>query len=146
VKRIIVCDLDGTLCDAAHRRHLVDGSQPRDWDQFYDRCDMDPPHYDVLELINTLHQKYNLVYVTGRVERVRKKTEAWLRRHYAPYGPVFMRPDGDHRQDYVLKEEIAACEGLTKNSVLVALDDRDQVVEMWRRLGIRCLQVAKGNF
>jgi len=146
VRRIIVCDLDGTLCDVAHRRHLVDGSQVKDWDLFYDSCDRDVPHWDILDLLHVLHQKFNVVYVTGRVERVRQKTEAWLRRHYAPYGPVFMRPDGDHRQDYVLKQEIASREGLTRHTVFLALDDRFQVVEMWRGLGIRCLQVAKGDF
>jgi len=31
-------------------------------------------------------------------------------------------------------------------NVLCALDDRQQVVDMWRERGIRCLQVAKGDF
>ena len=26
------------------------------------------------------------------------------------------------------------------------LDDRNQVVEMWRSIGLTCLQVAEGNF
>lgn len=30
--------------------------------------------------------------------------------------------------------------------VLVVLDDRKQVVDMWRSLGLTCLQVAEGNF
>ena len=30
--------------------------------------------------------------------------------------------------------------------VLCVLDDRDQVVRMWRHRGLTCLQVAPGNF
>jgi len=29
---------------------------------------------------------------------------------------------------------------------LFVLDDRDQVVNMWREQGFKCLQVAEGNF
>ena len=31
-------------------------------------------------------------------------------------------------------------------NTFIVLDDRDQVVKMWRERGFRCLQVANGNF
>ena len=32
------------------------------------------------------------------------------------------------------------------DEILFVLDDRSQVVKMWRELGLTCLQVADGNF
>jgi hypothetical protein len=36
--------------------------------------------------------------------------------------------------------------GFTPENTFLVLDDRDQVVKMWRERGFRCLQVANGNF
>lgn len=146
-KHIVICDLDGTLSNAEHRKYLIDGSQKKNWAEFYERCDEDDPHLDIGRLIRKLADSgLTIVYVTGRVESVREKTEAWLEKHDMPSGAIFMRPDGDYRQDCILKAEIAEQQGLTPERVFLALDDRDQVVKMWRELGIRCLQVAEGNF
>jgi hypothetical protein len=45
-----------------------------------------------------------------------------------------------------VKEEIYRQEILGRYNVWMVLDDRDQVVEMWRNLGLRVLQVAPGAF
>ena len=146
-QHIIICDLDGTLSNAERRKYLIDGSQKKDWATFYERCDEDDPHHDIADLLRRLVDSgLTVVYVTGRVESVREKTLAWLKRHDMPEGWIYMRPDGDFRQDCVLKSEIADQNGLTPERVFLALDDRDQVVKMWRERGIRCLQVAEGNF
>jgi hypothetical protein len=57
-----------------------------------------------------------------------------------------MRAEGDTRKDSIIKEEIYRAEIENKYNVLFVLDDRNQVVELWRRLGLTCLQVAEGNF
>jgi beta-phosphoglucomutase-like phosphatase (HAD superfamily) len=59
---------------------------------------------------------------------------------------IYMRADGDFRQDYVIKEEILDRDILPNYSPQMAFDDRNRVVEMWRRRGIPCLQVASGDF
>jgi len=58
---------------------------------------------------------------------------------------MFMRKDKDYRQDYMVKQDILD-KHIDKSKVWVVLDDRDQVVQMWRRNGLTCLQVADGNF
>jgi hypothetical protein len=56
------------------------------------------------------------------------------------------RKSGDNRKDSVVKEEIFN-EHIKPNFIVeFVLDDRNQVVEMWRKLGLTCLQVADGNF
>jgi hypothetical protein len=57
-----------------------------------------------------------------------------------------MRSEYDMRKDSIVKEEIYRQEILGRYNVWLVLDDRNQVVDMWRNLGLRVLQVAPGNF
>ncbi len=148
MKPNVIVDLDGTCSNAVNRQHLVDGSQKKDWDKFYDLCAEDEPHADIILLCDILGGRgFDLWLVTGRVERVRARTLAWLTRQGFPFfRALLMRPDGDTRQDCILKAEIADSNGLTPDNTFLVLDDRDQVVRMWRERGFRCLQVANGAF
>lgn len=148
MKMNVIIDIDGTCSNAEHRKYLIDGSQkPKNWDEFYDRCHEDQPHDDIKDLVWMLAKQYFKVhYLTGRVERVRGKTLDWLKNHGFPTGHLEMRPDGDHRMDSIVKAEMAQRLGLTPSNTLLVLDDRDQVVRMWRASGFRCLQVADGAF
>ena len=143
----VIVDIDGTCSNAVNRQHLVDGSQKKDWERFYDLCDEDEPHRDIRALVLLLASAgYRIAYMTGRVERVRAKTEAWLMGRGFPHGEIYMRPDGDTRQDCILKAELADKFDIAPANTFLILDDRDQVVKMWRERGFRCLQVANGNF
>ena len=68
------------------------------------------------------------------------------------YGWVFdddghtMGNADDSRKDSIVKQEIYEMCIKDKYNVLFVLDDRDQVVNMWREQGLKCLQVAEGNF
>jgi hypothetical protein len=147
MKKYAIIDLDGTCSNADRRKYLIDGSQKKDWDAFYDACHEDEPHEDIRHLVRLLHVSgLYIAYLTGRVERVREKTVSWLFRHEFPEGSLQMRPDGDTRQDCIVKAEMADGLGLTPENTFIVLDDRDQVVKMWRERGFRCLQVADGNF
>lgn len=146
MKDRIIVDIDGTLADATHRKHLVDGSQKKDWAKFYDMCDQDEPHYDIIEIVGELGRNKEVYLVTGRVERVREKTEEWLDEFDVPYDYLLMRPDGDYTPDHVLKIQMATKAGLSPDNVSVVLDDRTSVVNAWREAGYRCLQVAPGDF
>ena len=56
-----------------------------------------------------------------------------------------MRKANDKRGDDIIKHEIAS-EIATEWFIQAVFDDRNRVVEMWRKAGIRCLQVQEGNF
>ena len=147
MKQYAIIDLDGTCSNAEARKYLIDGSQKKDWDKFYDLCGEDKPYIDILQLVNLLHKDgFYIAYLTGRVERVRTQTVSWLFNHGFPEGSLQMRPDWDTRQDCIVKAELADKCGLTPENTFLVLDDRDQVVKMWRERGFRCLQVANGNF
>lgn len=89
---------------------------------------------------------YNLEVVTGRSERFRDITERWFVWNEIPFNRITMRPLKDNRADHIIKEEMLKrfiSEGL---DIEFAVDDRQQVVDMWRRNNITCLQCDVGNF
>lgn len=50
------------------------------------------------------------------------------------------------RTDLIKKEMIEICEKKLGGKIVMAIDDRDSVVKMWRENGITCLQCAYGDF
>lgn len=148
MRKVVVVDIDGTVANSEHRLHFIKGEK-KAWDAFHDAAGDDEPIDEVIQLVRALSLAgYEIAFVTARVERTRKQTEKWVFNNVLPYyfHKVYMRADGDFRPDYQIKEEILFRELGGPENVLLVLDDRTQVVEMWRRHGIRTLQVAEGNY
>lgn len=145
-ERLVLVDLDGTLADCEHRRHFI-AEHNHDWDQFEGPLILtDELRKPIANLVRILSEiGYTILIVSGRqIDRAGKNTVKWLETHQIPYKHIFMRNGGDHRRDDIVKQEIL--DKLPKNQIEYVLDDRNQVVEMWRRNGLTCLQVAEGNF
>ena len=148
--KTIVFDLDGTLAGITHRLHFIkDGNH--DWDGFFAACVDDAPIPEMIALFQQLRRGkeigYNsLVIVSGRSDQVYDQTVDWLHKHNIMPDRLHMRREGDHRPDYKVKEEIFHMMVSQGHEILLAFDDRQQVVDMWRSNGIRCAQVAKGDF
>jgi hypothetical protein len=70
----------------------------------------------------------------------------WLNKYVTPIGSLTMRKTGDRRPDYIVKRELFDTHIRNRYNVIVAFDDRQQVVNMYRDLGITVLQVAEGLF
>lgn len=160
MKDIIICDLDGTLCDITHRLIHVKPKTKKDWSAFFDGIRDDAVNEAVhavlqawlneqdFEADTLVNDERKVVFCSGRPEHCRQDTLMWLINNYK--GPVgdaylYMRKDGDYRPDDVVKEEILHAH-IDKDRVLFVLDDRQSVVDMWRRNGLTCFQVAEGNF
>lgn len=143
--KTIIYDLDGTLADIEHRRHLVTNGNAK-WDEFYQQCIHDEP---ILPVINTFqifkNANFYMVIFSGRSDAVRKETEHWLKEHNIVYDLLVMRPDGNYTPDEELKQEWLHTK-VDKSNVSFVVDDRQKVVDMWRRNGLTCFQVAPGNF
>lgn len=141
---IVIFDLDGTIADNEHRRHLVaDGHT--DWDTFYENCGQDLPVWSVITIMRLLWAVGDtIVILSGRSDVVRIKTKRWLKRYDVPYHLLMMRPKGDSTPDEELKKEWLS--GYDKTEIRCVFDDRQKVVDMWRAEGLTCLQVAPGDF
>jgi len=146
-QQVVLFDVDGTLADIEHRRGFVTGGN-RDWGRFNDAMGDDTPNKPVVDLYRTLWRSgdYRLILVTGRNERYRKLTGQWLTWNDIPFDRMLMRRDDDHRADHLVKRDILQQlqqEGL---NIAFAVDDRQQVVDMWRAHGVTCLQCDVGDF
>jgi len=131
----VLADVDGTLA------HMKDRG-PFDWK----RVGEDEVDEIIAELVRLLDLDYLIVVMSGRDSACRDETEAWLRKHNISFDALFMRPEGDMRPDNIVKAELFDTHVRDNYDVQFVLDDRDQVVDMWRRMGLTCLQVAEGNF
>ena len=122
----IICDLDGTLA-------LLNGRDPYQ----PDGCAKDAINVPLCSILKGLQVRgIKLLFVSGRDERVREQTTEWLSRHMIYGGYLFMRPNGDKRDDAVLKREIYDQNIAEKFNVLCIFDDRPKVIRMWRSLGL----------
>lgn len=140
--KAIIVDIDGTLAK-------MEGRSPYD----YTRVIEDSLHEDVDFVINCflswaekeLNEKVDYIIVSWRKAECRDKTEEWLKSFGIPYDQLHMRKVDDNRKDSQVKYEILLDLAKEKN-ILCVFDDRAQVVAMWRQAGMRCFQVADGNF
>lgn len=143
-KDIFIVDIDGTIA------HMSDERHPFDWDN----VDLDLPNQNVIDLIQHIATgSASVIFMSGRDEAARQKTEAWLRVVFPHWffqfgnGALLMRSAGDMRKDYIVKRELFEAHIRDRFNVIGVFDDRDQVVHMWRKqLGLTVFQVAEGNF
>ena len=124
------------------------------WTAFYDACYEDGPNKPVLRTLAALYLAgADIWFFSGRTDRVRTDTVEWLHR-YTPLlfdqicgGQLNMRRDGDWRPDDIIKREMLdAMLPADRERLVAVFDDRDRVVNMWRRAGVACFQVAPGAF
>jgi predicted kinase len=133
----VLVDIDGTVA-------LMTGRSPYDWS----RVGEDAPNPAVIAAVRAMHAAgYAIVFCSGRDEECRAETEAWLQLYVdVPYASLFMRPAGDSRKDAIVKREIFDLQIRDRWRISGVFDDRQQVVRMWRALGLTVFQVAEGDF
>jgi predicted kinase len=136
--RAILVDIDGTLA-------IRDPSKrgPFDWEL----VGLDSVNLDVARMVASyygLHGK--VILMSGRSEVCRAQTERWLEISGIPYDRMYMRKEGDYRRDAQVKYELFDKHIRNNYRVDYVLDDRQQVVDMWRSIGLTCLQVDYGDF
>lgn len=146
VQRAIIFDIDGTLAKIDHRRHFVRGDR-KNWKAFFEALSEDEVNEPVKQLYDLARGKYTLILCSGRPDNYRLQTELWLEKHgINDYFALFMRAQGDKRQDYDTKKDLYFRFIKPYFEVQWVVDDRDQVVTMWREQGITCFQCAEGDF
>ncbi|HEX8003000.1 MAG TPA: hypothetical protein VF519_09940 [Mycobacteriales bacterium] len=124
---LAVVDIDGVVADVRHRLHHIEG-KPKDWGAFFASADRDPPLAPGVDRVRALAETHEVVYLTGRPERLRRVTQAWLDRHGIGGHQLVMRRHGDFRPARLAKaEEIARL--ARGRSVAVVLDDDPDVCD-----------------
>lgn len=133
----VICDIDGTVA-------LHNGRSPYD----AAKCEGDDVNEPVAGLVKILRDLnfVRLIFVSGRDDTFRPETERWLAKWGIQYDALYMRRAGDRRKDDIVKQEIYDTYIRDQYNIDFVLDDRNRVVDMWRRNGLTCFQVAEGDF
>ena len=136
---IIVCDVDGTLSNHDHRIGLVTGPK-KDYEAYYSKMYLDVPFPEAQRVLKsfTLNPALGFWLLTGRPERYRAATEAWLREHFSflTRYHLFMRPDGDYTKASIFKERVLQSKLIAEELEPIFIDDDLRNAEMYSRYGI----------
>ncbi len=123
---VLVVDIDGVVADVRHRLHHIEGGS-RDWEAFFGAMGRDPVLAQGRALVTMARADgHRIVYLTGRPERWRTDTVAWLTAHGLEGDDLFMRPDADRRPARVFKVEVLR--RLASTAEIIALVDDDPEV------------------
>jgi|TARA_B100001964_G_scaffold192604_2_gene215388 phosphoglycolate phosphatase-like HAD superfamily hydrolase len=143
----IVFDVDGTLMDINHRRHYVE-QKPKDFEAFRKDMIHDTPNEDVVMMAKVLREAgHRIIIATGRMiddiditVKQLKDAGVWFDAIYTRSKSDKYKPDSEVKEQYL---EFMKADGFTPT---IVFDDRDKVVDMWRRNGLRVFQVDRGDF
>ncbi|MFN8354804.1 MAG: AAA family ATPase [Spirosomataceae bacterium] len=136
----VIVDIDGTVAEMqgryAYDWHLVAGDKPK---------------RSIIDLVKLLKNAgHQIIFFSGRDEICRHESTTWITKHFNWNKldfQLFMRKNKDMRKDSDIKFELYNEHIRGQYFVELVIDDRQQVVDMWRRkLGLTCLQVDYGNF
>ena len=136
-RRCVICDIDGTLAHNYSGRNIYDFTKVKE----------DTPDPLVCAVLDGLDSTFGVDYldiiiVSGREDSCRKETEEWLYHNMIPYKALYMRKSGDKRDDVIVKEEIYKEFIEPEYCALGVIDDRNKVVRMWEKLGVKVMKVG----
>ena len=149
MKRIILCDIDGTLATIGDRAKILEKDKltEKEYDEFNAQSESSCCIEDIANIVRNLKDSETKIYlITAREKKWKKITQSWLKLNEIPYDNLLMRNDGDKNSDADVKLKIVK-EYVNPKRVWFVLEDRDDVVQMYREdLGLTCLQVNKGDY
>ena len=144
---LVVFDIDGTLANIEHRLDYV-RSKPKNWKAFDAGIPNDKVNEPVATVMcNMASWGHNIILASGRNERSRDATVAWLDANdLSLYEKLYMRKADDYRSDDIVKDEIID-EIVADYGKLPDMwfDDRPRVVRAVRKRGIFVFDVYQGE-
>ena len=134
----ILVDIDGTLAIRGNR-------SPYD----FLKVGEDKVNEPIKNLVNILSSNpynYKVIIFSGRDDSCFDITRNWLIKNQINFDYLHMRKTNDRRKDSIVKKEMFNTWIKDQYNILYVLDDRKQVVDMWRELGLIVLDVAGHEF
>lgn len=140
---VVVVDLDGTVADLSHRFHWIDREE-KNWNQFFLECEGDSPIQSTIDMVKQdIADGKQIIFVSGRSDIVRDRTELWVGRHVQEDPIILMRRSFDKRPDTEVKKDIYD-KYLKGYNILKVYDDRPSVIRMWQAEGLNVIDCGDG--
>ena len=140
-------DLDSTIANTEHRRHLMPHVTPGStWDDYAAACPGDTPVEGVIAVMRALHPTHQIHIVSGRSGSAEALTRAWLAEHDVPYDFLCLRGAGDVSANGMAKARYLT--GLAGQGVkpVVFFDDWPGAAEIIREeAGVPVVLVSAGH-
>jgi hypothetical protein len=148
MRNTVLLDIDHVIADASRREHLLqDANLTSKWDAFHADSVNDEPLADMVTVVEALrlHIGLQLLAVTGRPEKWRAITMAWLVKHNVAVDELLMRPDNDFRKAPEVKVDLLVrlfgSEQAVRDNVLAVFDDDERICTAFKGLGLTVFQV-----
>lgn len=142
----VIFDIDGVLSDAADRLHYFEPGLRQNWDEFFASCGDDPLIAEVAALLSYLDKDLNTVLLTARPVAVQEQTIAWLKNFALRCDLLIMRNYGDHTAAQEFKSETVDELRAKKIEPVLAFEDDQRNVDMFRSKGIPCVYIHSGYY
>jgi predicted secreted acid phosphatase len=144
MRTAVIFDIDNTIANIDHRLHYIE-HKPKNWVAFFQSCSEDKPIESIIGFANQAGEVgHYIIFITGRREEEYTQTTVWLHKYIKQPYALFMRPTKDYTKDYVLKEQILL--GILPYfKIILAIDDKKEVAEMYKKHNIPTLHLTWDN-
>lgn len=120
-KKIILCDVDGTLSDHRGIRGPYDENKVL----------LDKPFQNIIDEVNKYHDSgHTVIIISGRHSTCGDDTVIWLRNNGVKFDFILMRHMWDNQSDFIAKQQILdeLLNVVPKENIVKVFDDRPQVL------------------
>ena len=140
----ILVDIDHTVSNSFWRDDMIGGEGG--WDAYHAASAQDEPIHDMVAMVNAMYGSgKTIIGITARPEKWRLLTMEWLVKVYVSMDEILMRPDDAYHPAPEIKVALALerfdNESNLKDQVALVIDDREDVIEAFRALGVTAIQV-----
>jgi hypothetical protein len=135
-KQTVIFDLEGVITNSGWREHFRIAGE---YDKYNELFTMDNPRWPIIAAMSGIQTMFHVAIVTAKSVEYKEDVEAWLFANNALYyDELVMRDKNDNSRSRLVKETYVQ---QSKNDIVLAYDDRDEILEMYRSYGITAIKV-----
>lgn len=135
---IVIFDLDGTLFDESHRRHL---HEEKKYEEYFKLCSQDTPIQKIIDMLKKHKEEGDYIWIlSGRSEICLEETIKTLQDNNIPYDNIKLRGKDNFTPDYVMKP-VWVSKYVGSERVTAIYDDTDNVIIALRKKGFNVIDV-----
>lgn len=138
-KKIVICDIDGTIANNDHRQHFLEGK--KDWEGFFSELHKDEPIREIIFKVKDLEAQGNKIFfLTGRPEKYRDATIKWLNIYFSFEFSLLMRRNNDRKNKIEVKKELFK-KNFSPSKIKLILENDEELIKLWRSFNLKVFKV-----